>query len=53
MDKFDFMKTVEDVYSECNTEDEIALKMKQMMECVKSQGWLAMGYLKAGILGDQ
>ena len=53
MNKFDFMKVVDVVYGECKTEDEIALRMKQMMDCVKSQGQLAFGYLKVGILGKQ
>lgn len=53
MDKFDFIKAVDDVYAECKTEKEIASRMKQMIDCVKSQGQLAFGYLKAGILGKQ
>ena len=50
MDKFDFMKVVDDVYGECKTEEEIASRMKQMLDCVKIQGQLAFGYLEAGIL---
>lgn len=53
MDKFEFMKVVDDVYAECKSEIEIASRMKQMLDCVKIQGQLAMGYLKAGILGSQ
>ncbi len=52
MDKFEFMNAVDDVYGECKTEEEIASRMKQMMDCVKSKGQLAIGYLKAGILGS-
>ncbi|WP_297642764.1 hypothetical protein [uncultured Bacteroides sp.] len=53
MDKFEFMKVVDDVYGECKTEEEIASRMKQMLDCVNAQGQLAMGHLKAGILGKQ
>lgn len=53
MDKFEFMKVVDDVYAECKSEIEIASRMKQMFDCVKIQGELAMGYLRAGILGSQ
>ncbi len=53
MDKFEFMKVVDDVYGECKSEEEIASRLGQMMECVKIQGQLAVGYLKAGILGKQ
>lgn len=53
MDKFEFMKAVDDVYAECKTEQEIASRMKQMLDCVRTQAQLNMGYLKAGILGDK
>ena len=53
MDKFEFMKAVDDIYAECETEEEISSRMKQMIDCVKSQGQLAFGYLKAGILGKE
>ena len=53
MDKFEFMNVVEDIYVECKTEQEIASQMKQMFDCVSVKGQLAMGYLKAGILGKQ
>lgn len=50
MDKFEFMSAVDDIYAECKTEQEIAARMKQMLDCVRTQGMLARGYLKAGIL---
>lgn len=50
MDKLEFMKVVDDVYKVCKTEEEIASRMEQMLDCIKSQGQLAFGYLKAGIL---
>lgn len=53
MDKFEFMKVVDDVYAECKTEKEIASRMKQMLDCVITQAQLNAGYLKAGIIGKQ
>lgn len=50
MDKFDFMSIVQDIYSECKTKEEIASRMKEMLDCVKNQGFMAMNYLDAGIL---
>ena len=53
MDKFGFMKVVDDVYAECKTEQEIASRMKQMLDCVRTQAQLNTGYLKAGIIGKR
>lgn len=49
MDKFDFMCIVQDIYNECKTKEEIVSRMKEMMECIKNQGLMAMNYLDAGI----
>lgn len=49
-DKFDFMSIVQDIYDECKTKEEIASRMKEMMECIKQKGFLAMNYIDAGIL---
>ncbi len=53
MDKFEFVKVVDDVYAECKSEVEIASRTKQMLDCVRTQGELATGYLRVGILENQ
>lgn len=50
MDKLQFMECVSEVYEDCKTEEEIALRMKQMMEAVKTQAGLSIQYLKLGYL---
>lgn len=52
MDKLEFMNVVSDVYAECKTEEEIASRMSQMLDCVKVQAYLSVDYLKAGILNS-
>ena len=50
VDKFDFMKVVQDVFEECKEQREIDSRMKEMVQIVEQQGILSKEYLKLGFL---
>ena len=50
VDRYEFMNMVSDIFSECKSEYEIALKESIMIRDIQQQCELSKGYLKAGIL---
>lgn len=50
MDKYEFMIHVEEVLSECKTEQEIEKRVEEMTDVIILQSRLSKGYLNCGIL---
>lgn len=52
MDKYDFMKMVEETFETCSTKEEINKRAEHMLFIVDNQRKLAERYLELGILGE-
>jgi len=50
MDKFDFMSVVTEQFEGLQSEEEIELRAKKMMQLIIQYKEMAKGYLNAGIL---
>lgn len=44
MDKFDFMKVVDDIFDECETKEQMDSRLKQMREIIQQQYVLKLGF---------
>lgn len=47
MDKFDFIKVVDDIFDECETKEQMDSRLKQMREIIQQQYVLKVGFISA------